>query len=160
MKSNILTLLLVAAAFSTNRPALAQETDDVYFVPKARAAEAVQSVLAADAAPLHVLNLEQGTDHSALMVRRTESGEAEAHEEFDDVYVVQQGTATLHFGGTIEGARTTAPGELRGGIIAGGSRRAIEPGDVVLVPADVPHQIELEPGVVFVYHVLKVRRGK
>jgi quercetin dioxygenase-like cupin family protein len=36
----------------------------------------------------------------------------------------------------------------------------LAPGDVVVVPANVAHAVEIAPGGSIIYHVVKVRRGK
>lgn len=97
--------------------------------------------------------------YTVIQLRRTSDGEAEVHEEWDDVMMVQEGAATLLSGGQVSGGRQTAPGEMRGGQINGGARRPLAPGDMVTVPAGIPHQMLLEPGQSITYLVLKVRRG-
>lgn len=97
--------------------------------------------------------------YTVIHIRRTSDGEAEVHEEWDDVMVVQEGAATLLSGGEVSGGRQTAPGELRGGRISGGTRRAMAAGDLITVPAGIPHQVLLEPGQSITYLVVKVRRG-
>jgi mannose-6-phosphate isomerase-like protein (cupin superfamily) len=151
----LLALLPLAAS-----PAAAQEVDELIYLPAARLAEAVRSASAAPPAPLLATTLERRDDHVSIMVRRTESSDAELHEAFDDVYFVQEGSGILVYGGTYDGAQETAPGELRGGTITGGHRQALAPGDVAVVPATVPHRVELAPGQSIIYHVVKVRRGK
>src|SRR5579864_6737937 len=85
-------------------------------------------------------------NHYALVLHREGSGEAEFHEKDADLLVIQSGTATLIVGGTIRKSRTTAPGEVRGASIEGGSQQAISAGDIVHVPAKTPHQIILDKG--------------
>lgn len=138
----------------------AQEAEEVLYLPSARLSEGVREAAAGEEGPVLATFLERRDDHASIMVRRTKSGSPELHEAFDDIYVVQDGAAVLVHGGTCEGARTVEPGELRDGAIRGGTRQPPAPGDVVVVPADVPHQVEVEPGNTFIYHVLKVRRGK
>jgi mannose-6-phosphate isomerase-like protein (cupin superfamily) len=103
-----------------------------------------------------------GTDrgrYSYIVVRRDQPGEVEIHELLDDVFVVQEGAATLRYGGTASGSRVTAPGERRGGQISGGTTQRITVGDLVIVPAGVPHQVEVEPGSSITYLVVKVSTG-
>jgi mannose-6-phosphate isomerase-like protein (cupin superfamily) len=138
----------------------AQEVNELIFLPSARLAEAVRTAAAAPAAPVVATTLEQRQDHASIMVRRTEISGPELHGSFDDVYIVHQGTAVLVYGGSYEGAQTTEPGELRGGTINNGTRQAMTAGDVLVVPATVPHQVLIEPGSSIIYHVIKVRRGK
>jgi|GEM_PF-465386 len=152
-----LFVALLMIPFATIR---AQHVDEMIYLPAARLGEAVEAAAAPGGEPTKVTFLEQRDHHASIMVRRAQSGEPELHEAFDDIYVVQSGSGVLHYGGTYEGARTVEAGELRGGTIRGGTRQPLSAGDVVVVPADVPHQVEVERGQALVYHVLKVRRGK
>jgi len=95
-------------------------------------------------------------NHYALVLHREGSGEAELHQHQADVMVIQFGSATLVVGGTIPKARTSAPGEIRGASIDGGTRQKISTGDIVHVPSKTPHQILLEPGQQLNYFTLKV----
>lgn len=97
--------------------------------------------------------------YTVIQLRRTSSGEVEVHGEWDDVMLVQQGAGTLLSGGEVSGGRQTAPGEVRGGQINGGARRLLAPGDMVTVPAGIPHQMLLEGGQSITYLIIKVRRG-
>ena len=91
---------------------------------------------------------------------RDSSGVHERHVDFTDIFVVQRGGARLLYGGTAEGEREVAPGEWRGGTIRNGSQSELRPGDVVVVPAGVSHQMLLEPGQRFVYLSFKVARHR
>jgi mannose-6-phosphate isomerase-like protein (cupin superfamily) len=92
-----------------------------------------------------------------LLAHREGDGQAEWHETEVDVFVVQSGAATLIVGGTMVKAETTAPHEKRGPSIEGGTRQKLAPGDVVRIPAGVPHQVLLEPGQQFTYMVIKIK---
>lgn len=119
---------------------------------------AVTPAAGASAAPMIAKLLCDRGNYTCIALRRTASGEAELHEEWDDVMMVQAGSGTLLVGGELQGARTSAPGELRGGEIRGGSRQPLAVGDMMLVPAGTPHQVELAPGGSITYLVVKVRR--
>jgi mannose-6-phosphate isomerase-like protein (cupin superfamily) len=95
-------------------------------------------------------------NHLTMLARREGDGTAEIHEKQVDFFFVQSGTATLVYGGEVPGARTTAPGELRGPAVKGGERKALNPGDVVHIPARVPHQLLVPAGKAFTYFVIKV----
>ena len=95
-------------------------------------------------------------NHYALMAHREGDGEAELHEKMADLFVVQSGEGTLVVGGTVPGGKTTAPGEIRGPSIQGGEHKKLGPGDVVHIPANVPHQVLVAPGKQFTYFVMKV----
>ncbi len=88
--------------------------------------------------------------------RRDKPGMAEVHTKDADIIYVLDGSATLVTGGTAVDTKTIAPGEIRGSSIDGGEARAIAKGDVIVVPAGVPHWFRQvsEP---FLYYVVKAR---
>jgi len=79
--------------------------------------------------------------HCAMLSFRSRSGMAEVHENFADLFYVLEGRATMVTGGTLAGARTTNPGEIRGDSVEGGARQEMRPGDVLHIPAGLPHQV-------------------
>jgi len=97
-----------------------------------------------------------GSHRIQLSVRNT-SGGAEIHAHYDDVFVVQQGHATLTTGGTIIDPKTTPDGETKGSGISDGHTQEIAAGDVVNIPAGTPHQLKIAPGIAFNTIVVKVK---
>ncbi len=95
-------------------------------------------------------------NHSTMIAHREGDGEAEIHDKMADLFVVQSGEATLIVGGSVPGGKVTAPGETRGPSITGGERKKLGPGDVVHIPATVPHQMLVAPGKQVTYFVMKV----
>ena len=91
-----------------------------------------------------------------MIAHREGSGLAEWHEKQADVMFISAGRITMVYGGTIVDAKTTAPGEMRGPSIQGGTEAKLGPGDVLHIPAKVPHQMMLAPGVQVTYFVTKV----
>lgn len=87
---------------------------------------------------------------------RTVSGGAEVHAHWDDVMVVEQGTATLITGGTVVDGKTGDDGETHGSKIDGGHSQTLAPGDIVTVHAGTPHQLMLTPGTVYGAMVVKI----
>src|SRR5215475_3116962 len=79
-----------------------------------------------------------------MLAHREADGQVELHETQADVFFVQSGTATLLVGGTLTGAETTAPHEKRNGTIQGGTRQKLSTGDIVHIPANMPHQLLVE----------------
>jgi mannose-6-phosphate isomerase-like protein (cupin superfamily) len=70
------------------------------------------------------------------------------HSQVTEVFYIVSGTGTLVTGGPVENDRPFPPetefvrlavGPSSGGVFKGGERRRIAPGDVVIVPAGVPH---------------------
>jgi mannose-6-phosphate isomerase-like protein (cupin superfamily) len=100
--------------------------------------------------------LEKYGNHLTMLAVRKGNGEPEIHEKMVDFFVVETGEATLLVGGKANGAKETGPGELRGGTIEGGQKQKLAPGDVVHIPAGVPHQLFLDNGGTFTYFVIKV----
>jgi mannose-6-phosphate isomerase-like protein (cupin superfamily) len=88
---------------------------------------------------------------------RTASGGAEIHAHYDDLMIVQQGSATLVTGGKVINAKIDAGGETKGTAIQNGRLQAISAGDVIIVPAGVPHQLLIPPGSTYSALVAKVR---
>jgi mannose-6-phosphate isomerase-like protein (cupin superfamily) len=95
-------------------------------------------------------------NHFAMIIYREGSGEAELHETQADVFVIQSGRATLVVGGAVVGGRTIGPGEIRGSSITGGEKKELAAGDIVHIPAKMPHQILLGQGGQITYFTLKV----
>jgi glc operon protein GlcG len=71
--------------------------------------------------------------------RREGPGVAEVHDWETDVVYVLDGAATLVLGGTVVDPKVTEPGQVRGPMIRGGESRRIGKGDVLVIPAGVPH---------------------
>ena len=109
--------------------------------------------------PINTFQLTQFEGLSNMIGRRDTSGIHERHEAFTDIFVVQRGRARLLHGGTVEGERATSQGEWRGGTIRNGSESELRPGDIVVIPAGIPHQLLLGPGDSFVYFVFKVAKN-
>jgi mannose-6-phosphate isomerase-like protein (cupin superfamily) len=94
--------------------------------------------------------------HVAILSFRSRSGEVQVHEKFADHFYVLAGAATMAMGGAVSGARMVAPGETRGEAIEGGERQELRAGDMIHVPAGVPHQILLAGDKTITCFVLKV----
>ncbi len=88
------------------------------------------------------------------------------HEQEAEIWSVIEGTATITTGGAIEGAAaptagtaTQAPGNVFGKMIKGGTLNRVGPGDMLLIPEGVPHQItEASPTLKFI--VFEITRPK
>jgi len=96
-----------------------------------------------------------GTYKLELSVRG-KSGGAEVHAHWDDVMIVEQGSAKLVIGGRVIGGHTGPDGETHGIRIEGGQTQVIAAGDVITVRAGTPHQLLLAPGTVYSAFVIKI----
>jgi mannose-6-phosphate isomerase-like protein (cupin superfamily) len=101
-------------------------------------------------------NVPTGGVAPVIMVRRDTDGEVELHEVMNDVFVAQGGRATILIGGRAEGQRETAPTEWRGGTISGAREYRVGPGDVLWIPAGLPHQVRVAKGDSFSYLAIKI----
>ena len=90
------------------------------------------------------------------LAHREGSGQAEWHEKQADIIMIESGAVTVVYGGEVVDGKTTAPGEIRGFSIKGGNEALLGPGDVLHIPAKVPHQMKLAPGKTVTYFVAKV----
>jgi len=96
-------------------------------------------------------------DYQYLQIRRNRSGVPEVHDRWTDVTVVQAGRGTLLSGGRVSGSHVETPGEHRGGAIAGGISQPVGAGDLMVIPAGVPHQYMIATGDSLRYVTVKVR---
>lgn len=95
-------------------------------------------------------------NHLSSITRRNANGEAEVHEKVSDLFICEGGQADLLVGGTVANPRPAGPGETRGSGVTGGKKVTLKPGDMVEIPANMPHQL-LVPQE-FLYFVIKVQQ--
>jgi mannose-6-phosphate isomerase-like protein (cupin superfamily) len=103
------------------------------------------------------VKLEEYPNHFTMISLRHQDGGAEVHENYADFFFVVQGHATLLTGGTVVGSKTVNPGEIRGTSVANGVSTSLAQGDVVHIPATLPHQLLIPKDETFVYFVIKVK---
>lgn len=104
--------------------------------------------------------LEKYPHHYTMLAFRNRTGGGELHQNFADVFFILDGRATLVTGGEVMEPKTTEPGEIRGTSVRGGSRQLLNAGDVVHIPAGVPHQMILEDGATVTYFVVKAEETR
>jgi mannose-6-phosphate isomerase-like protein (cupin superfamily) len=97
---------------------------------------------------------ERHLDAATTLAVRTVSGRAELHTTAADEFFVVEGQAELVTGGTI--VNPQGSGEVRGDSILHGTRAELKAGDVVHIPAHIPHQMLLQGATPFVYVVIKI----
>jgi len=94
-------------------------------------------------------------DLTVMVVNRTGPGEVEIHDKETDTFHVLDGSATLVTGGTMAGGKVTAPNQRRGKDITGGEIHHLTKGDVIVIPAGIPHWFKEVPQSIN-YYVVKV----
>ncbi len=152
MKKNIALLLFVAAtAFSAGDP-------EGFHLWKSSQMDADAKTLATKLDDHHVASEPLGAvgNRTFSMAHREGPGQAEWHEKQADVIMIHSGAVTLVYGGEVVNGKTTAPGEIRGDSIKGGTEVVLGPGDVLHIPAKVPHLMKVAQGKTVTYFVVKV----
>ena len=96
--------------------------------------------------------------HAIVVVHREGNGEAEVHENLADLFVVQDGQGTLVVGGKVVSPKQTQPGEIRGPSIQGGETKPLAPGDMVYIPTNLPHQVQVPAGKQITYVIVKLEK--
>ena len=97
-------------------------------------------------------------NHKFEILRRDGSGAGELHQNWTDIFIVQAGEATILYGGSIEAAKDTGNGEIRGPKHVGGTSQKVAAGDILVMPPGVAHQTIVEPGKHFFVMIVKVQR--
>lgn len=95
-------------------------------------------------------------DHRFRMLYRDANGNPEQHDAIIDVVMVQSGEGELQLGGTMIGKRGTTTGEYVGIRLEGGERHPLAAGDIVHIPAGVPHAFLVAEGQHITYVLLKI----
>jgi mannose-6-phosphate isomerase-like protein (cupin superfamily) len=153
------SVVLLAVGLMTSVGAFAQDaapTPDRYSPAELMAMEQ-KLEQKKDASGLATETLKKYATDYSMLAFRSQSGKAELHEKFADFYVVVDGNATLISGGTMVNGAPTAPGEVRGDSITGGKEMKLTKGDIVHIPANIPHQLTLAKGDTFQYFIIKVQ---
>jgi mannose-6-phosphate isomerase-like protein (cupin superfamily) len=104
--------------------------------------------------------LEKYPHHFTMLAFRNRSGGGEVHQNYADVFFIVDGRTTLITGGEVVDAKSTGPGETLGASVKGGSRQELKAGDVVHIPAGMPHQMILGEGETVTYFVIKAEETR
>lgn len=152
MTARFLIVLAAGMAALAPLPAAAEDQPREHFVSR----EELSRQVAATSNGVAIYTAPTGEGLKLLMVRREQDGEAELHDHVADEFVAVHGVAEVIVGGTLTGHRQTAPGEWRGGVIEGGRSYRMTPGDILWIPAGIPHQTLVPQGEVFEYMAFKV----
>ena len=98
---------------------------------------------------------DMGNYNFGLALRR-QPGAVEVHQKMADIFVIEGGEADLVTGGTVVNPTNSSPTEIRGTAIEGGTEHHVAAGDVLTIPAGMPHQMKVAPGKEVLYMAIKV----
>src|ERR1700761_7971387 len=73
-------------------------------------------------------------NHYTMLAHREQTGSSEVHQHEADIFVVEEGTATILTGGTLVNSKTEKAGELRGTSVTGAERHPLSTGDIIHIP--------------------------
>jgi mannose-6-phosphate isomerase-like protein (cupin superfamily) len=95
------------------------------------------------------------SDHGLIVLaQRRGAGEVEVHAKTNHVFIIVEGEATLVTGGTLVGARQTAPDQTRAPSVTGGEAHHLTKGDVITIPAKTPHWFKEVPSQTIAYYAI------
>ncbi len=98
-------------------------------------------------------------DHGLiLLAQRRDAGEVEVHAKTNHVFIIVEGEATFVTGGTLVGARDTAPDQIRASRVEGGETHHLTKGDVITIPAKTPHWFKEVPTQTIAYYAVNMDR--
>ena len=97
-------------------------------------------------------------NQTAWLAHREADGLVEIHEDWSDLVFVVSGEASLRVGGEIERPYTESPRELRSTAARGGEISRLQAGDVINVPAGVPHQFLVPAGQQITFFTMKIAK--
>ena len=89
-----------------------------------------------------------------VLAQRRGAGEVEVHEKTNHVFIIVEGEATFVTGGTLVGAKDTAPGQRRAASVEGGQVHHLSMGDVITIPAKTPHWFKEVPTKTIAYYAV------
>ena len=94
--------------------------------------------------------------HRFRLLYRDADGAPEQHDTIVDVVIVQSGEGTLQLGGEMIGRRAgSSAGEHVGTRLEGGARHPLGPGDLLHIPAGIPHSFLVPKGKHITYVLVK-----
>ena len=91
-----------------------------------------------------------------VLAQRRGAGEVEVHATTNHVFIIVEGEATFVTGGTLVGAKDTAPGQIRAASVQGGQTHHLTKGDVITVPAKTPHWFKEIPTKTIAYYAVNM----
>jgi hypothetical protein len=149
-----LLLLLIAPSFG------AEESSFALWTPAA--IQQREEMLMKSIAPDHSSRetLADYGDHRFRLLYRNADGLPEQHDKIVDVVIVHSGEGALMMGGTMSGRTGSAStGEYLGTALTGGQLHPLAAGDILHIPAGIPHSFRVPAGKHITYVLLKFPTG-
>ena len=95
-------------------------------------------------------------DHRLRLLYRDADGFPELHDRIVDVVMVHSGEGELMLGGVMSGKKGSADtGEYMGTSLTGGQLYPVKAGDILHIPAGIPHSFHVAAGKHITYVLLK-----
>jgi len=94
--------------------------------------------------------------YRAQLEYRPATSPAAVHEKDAELMVVLEGTGDIVTGGKLVDEKRNNANNLGGSSITGGKTQAVVKGDMLIVPANTPHQMLVDAGHHVTYFVVKV----
>ena len=143
MRNRLLTLTILAALAV---PAMAQAADPAAMRTFMNSKEIMGLIDKAKAdrkgdAPLVPEPILLLAPYRAQLEYRPATAPAALHEKDAELMVVLQGAGNIVTGGKLVGEKRANASNLTGSSIAGGNSQAVAVGDMLIVPANTPHQV-------------------
>jgi len=152
------TLLRVVAALLLVPPAFAAEMPG-FALWKSSELQQREAALSKKVGPDHSSRetLADYGDHRFRYIYRDADVFPEQYDTIVDIVIAKSGECTLLLGGKMINAKASAgAGEFTGTGIEGGDRHPVAAGDIIQIPAKVPHSFLVEKGKHFTYVLLKI----
>jgi quercetin dioxygenase-like cupin family protein len=102
-------------------------------------------------------DLAKGPNFTVLMMKRAGTGHVEVHDKETDTFYILDGAATFITGGRMLDGKVTKPNQRQGSRIQGGQIYQLSKGDVIVIPAGVPHWFKQVPRSITYYVVKAVK---
>ncbi|WP_294255825.1 cupin domain-containing protein [uncultured Sphingomonas sp.] len=138
----ILPSALAAAALLVAAPAAAQTAADPTSFATAKEVQSQIKAMLAEMKPGQGFAwkplVRDGSNSAAIEIWK-KPGKPAVHPDQAEYAIVLEGAGTLVSGGTMPDREVRNPTLVEGSRIEGGTTRTLAPGDVILVPAGVPH---------------------
>jgi mannose-6-phosphate isomerase-like protein (cupin superfamily) len=156
----ILTTVLLMSYFFFSKGAFSQSMTSDHWSPAELLERAKHLHKLAEAKGSASETIEKYPHHYTMLAFRNRSGGGELHQNFADLFYILNGHATLATGGEVVDPKTTGPGETLGASVKGGKSQELKAGEVVHIPAGMPHQMQLAEGETVTYFVVKVEEAR